>query len=168
MKKSYLFNFSLRHLLAGTEYKFTHVSSADPASILLPLIFSVSYSVNTCILKFIFPKNDEWIYQDFYHLSIHVLKGGVRVKVSAKIVILLFVNSYKLQCCEFESQNGTGPLVLSCEEAVQVASGVLLGCLYVSEIMHGRSPLLQAQMGIGGLSSLLTLESRNMIYTVLI
>jgi hypothetical protein len=43
--------------------------------------------------------------------------------------------------CGFESRQGLW--ILSCEEAIQLAYGtsvVLLRCLFVPEIMHGRAP----------------------------
>jgi hypothetical protein len=43
----------------------------------------------------------------------------------------------------FESRQGL--LILSCEEAIQVAYGtpvVLLRCTFVPEIMHGRAPVV--------------------------
>jgi hypothetical protein len=46
-----------------------------------------------------------------------------------------------LHRCGFKSRQGL--LILSCEEAIQLAYGtsvVLLRCPFVPEIMHGRAP----------------------------
>jgi hypothetical protein len=56
--------------------------------------------------------------------------------------------------CGFESQQGVW--ILSCEEAIQLAYGtslVLLRCLFVPEIMHGRASSSKA-------------GNRHMTYTV--
>jgi hypothetical protein len=57
------------------------------------------------------------------------------------VVKVVDFKALALYRCGFESRQGLW--IISCEEAIQLAyvtSVVLLRCLFVPEIMHGRAP----------------------------